>query len=58
MHYKNSFKQIILPVIIAGVLVIGFFMGKLFSPASPGASDGKLFIYPQKSKVESILNLI
>jgi carboxyl-terminal processing protease len=58
MHYKNSFKQIILPVVIAGVLVVGFFMGKLFSPESSGASDGKLFIYPGKSKVESILNLI
>lgn len=58
MRYKNSLKQVLLPIAFALILLAGIFIGKLFSPSGSKPSEGKLFIYPQSNKVESILRLI
>lgn len=58
MRYKNSLKQIVLPVVLALVLIVGFFIGKIWTPGHPQASGSRLFIYPQTNKIEALLNLI
>ena len=58
MRYKNSFKQVLLPIVFALILLVGIFIGKLFSPSGSKTSEGRLFIYPQGNKVESLLRLI
>ena len=58
MRYKNSLKQIVLPVVLALVLIVGFFIGKIRTPGHPQASGRLLFIYPQTNKIEALLNLI
>lgn len=58
MRYKNSFKQVLLPIAFALILLVGIFIGKLFSPSGSKTSEGRLFIYPQGNKVESLLRLI
>lgn len=58
MRYKNSLKQIVLPVVLALVLIIGFFIGKIWTPGHPQAPGSRLFIYPQTNKIEALLNLI
>jgi carboxyl-terminal processing protease len=58
MQYKNSLKQIILPVVLALVLVIGFFLGKILSQGGSQTGASRLFIYPQSNKIEALLNLI
>lgn len=58
MRYKNSLKQVLLPIAFAVILLVGILVGKLFSPSGSKSSEGRLFIYPQSDKVESILRLI
>lgn len=58
MRYKNSLKQIVLPVVLALVLIVGFFIGKIWTPGHPQAPGSRLFIYPQTNKIEALLNLI
>lgn len=59
MEYKNSLRQILYPIIIAVVLLVGFFFGRFwqagFSQGSPGS---RLLIYPQTNKLEALINLI
>jgi carboxyl-terminal processing protease len=59
MEYKNSLRQILFPIIIAVVLLSGFYLGSVwqagFSQGSPG---NRLMIYPQSNKIEALLNLI
>jgi len=59
MKYKNTIRQIILPVIYAVLLIVGMFIGRLTKPNnSLDFSGGRLIINSQTNKIETILNLI
>ncbi len=59
MEYKNSLKQILFPVIIATVLVVGFYFGRVWqSGFYQGANGNRLLIYPQTNKLEAIIKII
>ena len=58
MNYKNSVKQIILPIVLALVLVGGYLLGKASAPSREGTAGNRLFIYPQTNKIDALLNLI
>ncbi len=58
MSYKNSLKQIVLPLALAAVLAGGIFIGKTFSSPGEVAQGNRLFIYPQSNKIDAVLRLI
>lgn len=59
MKYKNSLRQILFPIIIAVVLLTGFYFGRVWQAGySHGSPTSKLLIYPQTNKIEALLNLI
>lgn len=61
MSYKNSLKQIILPILLAAVLVVGIFIGKISSSSkeegrSSGASGAPSI--GNFSKLDEVLNAL
>ncbi|MDG5799354.1 S41 family peptidase [Marinilabiliaceae bacterium ANBcel2] len=60
MQYNNSFKKVILPLLFAVVLAAGFFGGAFFSQSEAVSSGngGRMFVYPGKSKVGNLLEII
>ena len=59
MKYKNTLRQVILPTVIALMLIIGIFIGRNILPNSSGSkTSGRLLIYPQTNKIETIINFI
>lgn len=58
MRYKNSLKQVVLPVLFALVLAGGFILGQLWVPSGEAKTSSRMFIYPQTNKIDALLNLI
>ncbi len=59
MEHKNSLRQIFFPIIIAVVLLAGFYFGRFWQAGfSQGSPASRLLIYPQTNKLEALLNLI
>ena len=59
MKYKNTVRQILLPVLLAAALIIGMILGRITMPFSNSDfGGGRLMIYQQTNKIETILNLI
>ncbi|MCL2073375.1 MAG: S41 family peptidase [Marinilabiliaceae bacterium] len=59
MKYKNGIRQVLMPTIIAVTLITGIFLGRNVLPDTSGSKrSGRLFIYPQSNKIETIINLI
>ena len=57
MIYKNTKKQIFLPIIFAAIMIFGIFIGRI--GGKPINSQGGLLgIFPPTNKIEAILNLI
>jgi carboxyl-terminal processing protease len=58
MSYKNSLRQVVLPLVLAAVLAGGVFIGKTFSSPGDVSPGSRLFIYPQTNKIDAVLRLI
>lgn len=59
MEYKNTLRQILFPIIIAIVLLGGFYFGRMWQAGfSQGTPGSRLLIYPQTNKLEALLNMI
>lgn len=58
MQYKNSLKHVVLPIILAIVLIVGFQLGRLGVPGISDSPGSRLLIYPQNNKMDMLLNLI
>ena len=58
MSYKNSLRQVVLPLVLAAVLAGGGFIGKTFSSPGDVSPGSRLFIYPQTNKIDAVLRLI
>ncbi len=58
MQYNNNLRQIFLPIIIALVLISGFFIGRNWGTGASHKTGSRLFIYPQSNKIDALINLI
>lgn len=58
MEYKNTLKQILFPIVIALVLLAGFYIGRIWPGITQGTPGSRLLIYPQTNKIEALLNMI
>ena len=57
MSYKNTRRQILQPILLSLILIVGIFIGYAILPGKLG-SNKSLVIYPQTNKIDAILNLI
>ncbi|MGQ1889463.1 S41 family peptidase [Thermophagus sp. OGC60D27] len=55
---KNTSRQIYYPIILAIVLVLGMWVGRITMPAGAGDPGRRLLLYPQSGKIQSIIDLI
>lgn len=55
---RNTARQIYLPLILAGILIAGMFIGRITNPSGNGSSGQRLMLAPESGKLQTIINLI